>query len=80
MLDCLRRPSPRGGSSSFQRLIVDEEAPSAVMTATGLSRDAIYQWKARLLQTMRNLAADFDASPMSESASGLRIVKGAPRR
>ena len=79
MLDRLRETLTPRGLELFQRLIVNEEPPSAVMAATGLSRDAIYQWKARLLHALRKVAAELDAPPMSENPSGLRTGKGAPR-
>jgi hypothetical protein len=50
-----------------------------VMAAEGLSQAAAYQWKSRLLQTMRSLAEDFRSRPLSERAPGLRIGKRVPQ-
>jgi RNA polymerase sigma factor (sigma-70 family) len=75
LLDRLRdNLSPRG-LALFQRLIIDEEPMEQIMADTGLSREAVYQWKTRLLQTMRSLTTDLQTTP-SESSAGLRIVKG----
>jgi DNA-directed RNA polymerase specialized sigma24 family protein len=78
LLDRVREGLSPRGLELFQRIIVDEEAPEALMASTGLTRDAIYQWKSRLLRTMRALAEDFEAASVSETTGNLRIVKGAP--
>ncbi|HEY4184237.1 MAG TPA: hypothetical protein VGP07_04175 [Polyangia bacterium] len=72
LLDRLRENLSPRGLALFQRLIIDEEPLEQIMANTGLSRDAVYQWKTRLLQTMRSLTTD-----LSESGAGLRIVKSA---
>jgi RNA polymerase sigma-70 factor (ECF subfamily) len=68
--------SPRG-LELFQRIIVDEEPLEHLKATTGLTADAIYQWKSRLLRLMRTLAKDLEPSPVSEATAELRMVKGA---
>lgn len=88
LLDDLRENLSPRGLELFQRLIVDGEDIEEVVATTGLSRDALYQWKSRILRLIRQLAKASDESPppappdrptgsLSESASGRRITKGA---
>jgi DNA-directed RNA polymerase specialized sigma24 family protein len=70
--------SPRG-LELFQRIIIDEEAVETLIADTGLTRDALYQWKSRLLRLVRTLSSEIDAPRMSEPAMALRMVKGAPQ-
>lgn len=79
LLDRLRETLSPRGLELFQRIIIDEEPIDNLMAATGLSRDAIYQWKTRLHRTIRVLAAETGTTAMSEKAPSLRIVKGAPQ-
>lgn len=79
LLDRLRENLSPRGMELFQRIIIDEEPIDNLMAATGLSRDAIYQWKTRLHRTIRVLAAETGTTAMSEKAPSLRIVKGAPQ-
>lgn len=69
--------SPRG-LELFQRMIVDEEPLAELEIATGMTRDALYQWKSRLHRTVRSLAAEIDAGSVSETSTELRMVKGVP--
>lgn len=79
LLDRLRdNLSPRG-LELFQRIVIDEEAVETLIAETGLTRDALYQWKSRLLRLVRTLSSEIDAPRMSEPATALRIVKGAPQ-
>lgn len=88
LLDDLRENLSPRGLELFQRLIVDGEDIEEVIATTGLTRDALYQWKSRILRLIRQLAKASDESPpptppdrptgsLSESASGRRITKGA---
>lgn len=88
LLDDLRENLSPRGLELFQRLIVDGEAIDEVAAATGLTRDALYQWKSRILRLIRQLAAtaenpppsprtDRPSGPMSETAPDRRISKGA---
>lgn len=99
LVDRLRESLSPRGLELFQRMIVDEEPMEELSARTGLTRDALYQWKSRILRTIRALSAEADVAkgakgggggvaggddgrqgPMtlSEKASRLRIVKGAP--
>lgn len=69
--------SPRG-MELFQRLVVDEEPLEAVAAGTGMTREALYQWRSRLLRTLRTLAAEIDGPAMSDTAGKLRMLKGGP--
>lgn len=85
LLDRLREKLSPRGMELFQRVIIDEEPLASLMETTGLGRDAIYQWKSRLLKIIRDLAGEIDSpgadssKALSEKAAGLRIVKGAPQ-
>jgi DNA-directed RNA polymerase specialized sigma24 family protein len=79
LLDRLReRLSPRG-LELFQRIVIDEEPAESLLATTGLTRDAIYQWKSRLHRIIRTVASEMDLPPVSETATNLRIVKEAPQ-
>jgi DNA-directed RNA polymerase specialized sigma24 family protein len=60
----------------FQRLILDEEPIDELIAATGLSRDALYQRKTRFLRLVKEVAAEMDAPPVSETAATPRSSKG----
>ena len=79
LLDRLRETLSPRGLELFQRIIIDEEAVESLMATTGLTSDAIYQWKSRLFRTARTLAAESGGPTLSEKASSLRIAKGAPQ-
>lgn len=79
LLDRMRATLSPRGLVLFQRIVVDAEPLDAVMAAEGLSQAAAYQWKSRLLQTMRSLAEDFRSRPLSERSPGLRIGKRVPQ-
>jgi len=79
LLDRLRECLSPRGLELFQRIIIDEEPLESLTATTGLTRDAIYQWKSRLTRTIRTLAAEIGVPHVSETAGKLRIVKGAPQ-
>jgi RNA polymerase sigma factor (sigma-70 family) len=79
LLDRLRATLSPRGLELFQRMIVDEEPVEELTASTGLTADALYQWKSRLLRTVRDLAKDFESPAVSETTPSLRIVKGAPQ-
>jgi RNA polymerase sigma factor (sigma-70 family) len=75
LLDRLQeRLSPRG-LELFQRLIVDEEPIETLSAVTGLTPDALYQWKRRLLKLIRSLALEMSVPKMSDQPLELRIAK-----
>jgi DNA-directed RNA polymerase specialized sigma24 family protein len=76
LLDRLRENLSPRGLELFQRIIIDEEPIETLTATTGLTREAIYQWKSRLHRTIRSLATEADISKMSERPPSLRMVKG----
>jgi RNA polymerase sigma-70 factor (ECF subfamily) len=79
LLDRLRETLSPRGLELFQRIIVNEEPIDHLIATTGLTGDAIYQWKTRLLRAIRALAAEIGGPALSGKAASLRIVKGAPQ-
>jgi DNA-directed RNA polymerase specialized sigma24 family protein len=58
------------------RLLVIEELPAAeVGTITGLSADAVYTWRHRLLRRTRQLLVEFSSVPDSGSADPIPHTK-----
>lgn len=76
LLDTLRSSLSPRGLELFQRLIVDEEPVEALCLATGMTREALYQWRSRLLRQVRELSAKIEAAPRSEPGVDLRTVIG----
>lgn len=70
LLDRLRDSLSPRGLELFQRLIVEEEPIEQVMAQTGMTRDALYQWKSRLTRTMRGLAAELTAEKAKSGKAG----------
>ncbi|MCA9588545.1 MAG: hypothetical protein KC657_24680 [Myxococcales bacterium] len=58
--------SPRG-LELFHRLVVDEEAIESVCATTGMSADAVYAWKSRLLKTVRKTLRDIERTASSRA-------------
>ena len=79
LLDRLRATLSPRGLELFQRIVVDEEPIDRLIATTGMTGDAIYQWRSRLLRTARALAAEISAPVMSGKPTVPRIVKGAPQ-
>jgi len=79
LLDRMRAALSPRGLILFQRIVVDAEPLESVMADEGLSQAAAYQWKCRLLQTLRNLAADVRSPRVSERSPGLRMAKRVPQ-
>jgi DNA-directed RNA polymerase specialized sigma24 family protein len=79
ILDRMRAALSPRGLILFQRIVVDEEPLDAVMADEGLSQAAAYQWRCRLLQTLRNLASDVRSPRVSERSPGLRMPKRVPQ-
>jgi DNA-directed RNA polymerase specialized sigma24 family protein len=72
------RLSPRG-IELFQRLVVHEESLESLSGTTGLSRDALYQWRSRFAKLVRQVSAEESATFLSESAPGPRTSKSGSR-
>ncbi|HVR64953.1 MAG TPA: hypothetical protein VMU50_23815, partial [Polyangia bacterium] len=71
LLDGLRASLSPRGLELFQRLIVDQEPVEAVIKATGMTREALYQWRSRLLRQARELSAQIEAEVPRGAASAL---------
>jgi len=79
LLDRMRAALSPRGLVLFQRIVVDAEPLDTIMADEGLSQAAAYQWKCRLLQTLRSLATDVHASSVSERSPSLRMAKRVPQ-
>jgi DNA-directed RNA polymerase specialized sigma24 family protein len=75
LLERLRAQLSPRGLELFQRLIVEEEPVEALVAATGLTRDALYQWRSRLAKLVRQLAAEESDAPLSDTRSQPRTSK-----
>ncbi|MEP6655327.1 MAG: sigma-70 family RNA polymerase sigma factor [Myxococcales bacterium] len=69
--------SPRG-LELFQRMFVDEESIEHLGTATGMTPDALYQWRSRLHRTIRALAGEINAPAASDRGTRTRMLKRIP--
>lgn len=69
--------SPRG-LELFQRMFIDEEPIEQLVAATGMTRDALYQWRSRLQRTIRALASEGDVSSVSDRGGSERMVNRMP--
>lgn len=69
--------SPRG-LELFQRMFIEEEPIDHLVAATGMTREALYQWRSRLQRTIRALAGKIDVSPVSEPGLAARMVNRMP--
>lgn len=67
VVDRLRETLSPRGLDLFRRLVVEEESVETVSAATGLSADAVYAWKSRLLKTVRKVAREVDRSASSRA-------------
>lgn len=79
VLDRMRAALSPRGLVLFQRIIVDGEPLETIMADEGLTQAAAYQWKSRLLQTLRSLAADVHSPSVSEKSPIQRMSKRIPQ-
>ncbi len=70
LLDRLREELSPRGLHLFYELLVRERPIPEVCAETGLSRDAIYQWRSRLSKLVRQLAADLSPSATTADVRG----------
>ena len=78
LLERLReRLSPRG-LELFERLIVQQEPIAELSRRTGMSAEALYAWRSRLLRQARQLAAEIETEMQVESGPVSEDV-GSPR-
>jgi DNA-directed RNA polymerase specialized sigma24 family protein len=79
LLERVRARLSARGQELFQRLVLDEESLDGLSASTGLSRDALYQWRSRFAKLVRQVSADEAATFLSESAPGQRTSKSGSR-
>ena len=72
------RLSPRG-LELFQRLVIDEEPLEQLAASTGMTRDALYQWRSRLAKLVREVAAEEEQAARAQSA-GVPLSESDPDR
>jgi RNA polymerase sigma-70 factor (ECF subfamily) len=79
LLDRVRAELTPRGFQLFQMMFIDEQSVEAVITATGMSADAVYAWRSRLPKLVRRLASDLEReNSMSDLAPvGRTSSKGA---
>jgi RNA polymerase sigma-70 factor (ECF subfamily) len=77
LIDRLRETLSPRGLEVFQRMIIDEEPLEEVAARTGMTRDALYQWKSRVLRTVRSLADEIGADKAKRRGSGAGGTGGA---
>lgn len=65
LLDELRSVLPPRGLSLFYRLVIDEEPIEAICADTGMSADAVYAQKSRLLKLARKIATDIESGALA---------------
>lgn len=66
LLDRLREELSPQGYRLFQLLFVEELSQTEVQEATGLSADAVYQWRSRLRRVARKLLDEMSGNPGPE--------------
>jgi RNA polymerase sigma-70 factor (ECF subfamily) len=54
------------GLALFEMLVVEDRSVEEVCATCGMQPDAVYAWRSRLLKRVRALAAELEATPMSE--------------
>jgi RNA polymerase sigma-70 factor (ECF subfamily) len=65
------------GMHLFQVLVVEEQPVAEVSREAGMSMEAVYAWRSRLLKLVRKLAAELEAEPgLSETAAPLQRPVG----
>jgi RNA polymerase sigma factor (sigma-70 family) len=70
LVDRLRETLSARGLEVFQRMIIDEEPLDEIAARTGMTRAALYQWKSRVLRTVRALAQEIAADKSKHGMSG----------
>jgi len=80
LLDAVRERLSPLGLEIFQRLIVDETPIDELSVKLGMTMQALYQWRSRLLKLARQLTAEILIQPLSEPEGDPRSVEGSHRR
>lgn len=70
LIDRLRETLSPRGLEVFQRMIIDEEPLDELVARTGMTREALYQWKSRVLRTVRSLAEEIAADKAKNRPAG----------
>jgi RNA polymerase sigma-70 factor (ECF subfamily) len=63
LLDRLREELSPQGWQLFDLLFIQELSPAKVQAVTGLSADAVYQWRSRLRREAKRLLAEMSETP-----------------
>jgi RNA polymerase sigma-70 factor (ECF subfamily) len=71
--------SPRG-LVLLRRLVVDEQSPESVGVELGMSTDAVYSWKQRLVKRLRALVSELSAETASDAGASRPIPMRQDRR
>lgn len=80
LLDRLRASLSPRGMELFQRLIIDDEPVDALCAATGMAREAVYQWRSRLLRQVRQLSRQIEGAAPAQAEVAPFAAAGLPRR
>lgn len=62
ILDRMRAELTPKGLQLFQTLIVEDQPVDDVCTASGMTRDAVYAWRSRLLKQVKKIAVDLSST------------------
>lgn len=58
LVDQIRTELSPQGLVLFERIVVQEEPPATIASSLGMSLDAIYAWRSRLLRRLRAIASE----------------------
>lgn len=70
LTDRLRETLSPRGLEVFHYMIIDEEPLEQLVARTGMTRDALYQWKSRVLRTVRSIAEEIAADKAKRGGPG----------
>ncbi|MBS2014261.1 MAG: sigma-70 family RNA polymerase sigma factor [Deltaproteobacteria bacterium] len=65
IVDRLRENLSPRGLELFDRLVVNDESVESVCTSTGMTADAVYAWRSRILKLVKKLARELSPSEPS---------------
>ncbi|HEY2513459.1 MAG TPA: sigma-70 family RNA polymerase sigma factor [Polyangiaceae bacterium] len=79
LLDGLRAELTPRGLDLFHQLLVEEQPVESVCAKSGMTADAVYAWRSRLVKLVRRLAGELGlASGVSDAAPSPRKTEGEP--
>ena len=80
LLDGLRASLSPLGLELFQRLIIDQEPVETLCAAMSMTREALYQWRSRLMRQARALSTRIEAAASPETVAQVRAASsGLPK-